>query len=215
MILTTAIVAQESMSELQVKIEKRNGYKFESPTHDRFTGLLSRIHEIGHHALFPEWGIEWALAIRQHHQSRGLVRSIAPWIPSLELPFEVLPDEQVVKLWTAHKAIELCLEPTLNLSKAAVLNDHAANETANPDLLQLPRFGKTPQQYLLDWCDGLEMKTDDFSLPNPIATDVDGIIENWHAIASFYSDRCPVGTAEWIQNLPDAWHQLLKAQFNY
>jgi hypothetical protein len=210
MLLTTQI---NQIQELQLLIEERNGYKFQPPTHDRFTSPLSRIHEIGHHALFPVWGIEWAQTIDRHHKSRGLVRSIAPWIPSLELPFELLPEEQTVKYWTALQATAIGFDPSFNRSKATVLGDHATNESCDAALFSLPVFGKTPQKYLSEWCDGLEMRSDSFSLPNPIATDIDGILENWHSIATYYADRCPPRTIKWLESLPNSWHEVLKAQF--
>lgn len=202
----------QSIQQLQASIEDRNGYKIEHSLNPIYATPLALIHECGHHALFPVWGLEWAIVLKSHFRDE---LTIAPWIPDIRLPFELLPDEQVVKMWTALKAREFGISASENLSKATVLGDHASNGFSDSRLCDIPRFGLQPKKVLSDWCGdfGLEMIDDGFRLPNPHALSVDRVVENWHAIATRYPDRCPDGTLGWIENLPNAWHQLLKIQF--
>lgn len=147
-----------------------------------YDSLDTLLHELGHWAVTPKWAISWWEAMLSTHHRK----SIAPPIPYLFHPGQVLPDDLAVVQWTAEvrqamgwdwrqlPSILLCDRASISLPEAG-MNDAVAN---------LRRFGINPLENRFVPVD------DGFALPHPLGTSKLEIVDNWQAIAEFYPDRC-------------------------
>ncbi|MGL5058596.1 MAG: hypothetical protein ACRC62_01345 [Microcoleus sp.] len=140
------------------------------------------LHELGHWAVTPGWAIEWWEALSPWHHRK----SIAPPIPYLFHPGQVLPDDLAVVTWTSEVCEAMGWEfdsvPTILLGdRPSIRLPEAGLERSVADLR---RFGIDPKM------GQFTPINDGFRLPHPVGVRKPEIVENWQAIAEFYSDRC-------------------------
>ena len=203
----------ELANEIQEKVETFTGLQIPKPHNDRFMNSIPRIHESGHFALVAlPWYLEWAIALREYH---GESFTNAPWVPHVDLPFDLLPDETGVRVWSGI-LLEMHDFAIENLEKAS-LGSHADCCTS-ASYYNVPKWGRNGWSQLKDWeidpiNDSLFPIDDGFSLPHPTATEFDLIVENWEAIALQYQDKTPPGTVEFVRNVPPIWQKHLQMKF--
>lgn len=147
-----------------------------------YDSLDTLLHELGHWAVTPRWAIDWWKVMRPTHHRK----SIAPPIPYLFHPGQVLPDDLAVVQWTAEVRLSMGWDwpqlPSILLCDRASISLPEAG--MNGAVASLRRFGIDPLQNQFTPID------DGFALPNPLGTLKQEIVENWQAIAEFYPDRC-------------------------
>jgi hypothetical protein len=148
----------------------------------KYASEATLLHELGHWAVMPPWAIDWWEAMAKVHHRK----SIAPPIPYLFHPGQVLPNDLAVVAWTSEVCEAMGWEfedvPTI------LLGDRGSSIFPESDLsaatADLRRFGIDPLKGQFTPID------DGFSLPHPRGTTKAQVVENWQAIAAFYPDRC-------------------------
>jgi hypothetical protein len=147
-----------------------------------YSSTETLLHELGHWAVTPRWAIDWWKAMKPTHYRK----SIAPPIPYLFHPGQVLPDDLSVVAWTAE--VQECMGWNLEAVPTILMGDRPAINLPEAGLsgsvANLRRFGINPLAGQFTPVD------DGFTLPHPTGTSKTQIVENWQAIAAFYPDRC-------------------------
>jgi hypothetical protein len=216
--LATIAQSPDPVKKLVRAIELRNGFSIPAPSHHAYECDIAVLHECAHHALFPEWGIEWAIALKQHFIEAQKQRA-APWIPNLRLPFPIGLEEHAVQMWTARVAVEFGIDPNINLDKSSgFYGDRPSGDIAHEQYLNVPVWGRTATEQLEDWgidiANGILFPPDDgFRLPFPATLKAAEVLANWIAIAERYSDRVPPNTLTWLEHLPEIRQHALLVQF--